>query len=318
MGRTEAHADNVASVALSPSAAARSSIAASWRRSMVSYGLDPANEHRLQQLDGSSFRQHKMQAGAFRHTAKAELDRLFQLTGSAGCGIFMTDHTGIVIDHRCKSSDEDAFHIIGLGPGAICNEETEGTNGMGTCLVEQRPVIVHQNEHFYTRSTAFTCIGVPIFGAQGEMLGVLDISSARAGQTRSANLLLADAVMQSARRIEAAYFRSCHPGTRIIVAETEYCEGSALLAVNGDDLVVGATRAARLAFNLGTDGPFDARPAADLLDQNGDALDMSAVQKSVILRALARTSGNISAAARQLGIGRTTLYRRMKHLRIQK
>ena len=37
-------------------------------------------------------------------------------------------------------------------------------------------------------------------------------------------------------------------------------------------------------------------------------------ERAALKRALARADGNVSAAARALGIGRATLYRRMKRL----
>ena len=44
---------------------------------------------------------------------------------------------------------------------------------------------------------------------------------------------------QTARLIEEANFRSAFAGARIVVADTGEGEGSALLAIDGDDLVVG-------------------------------------------------------------------------------
>ena len=38
--------------------------------------------------------------------------------------------------------------------------------------------------------------------------------------------------------------------------------------------------------------------------------------RAAVVRALARAEGNVSKAARTLGIGRATLYRRMTRLRI--
>ncbi|MDO5371773.1 helix-turn-helix domain-containing protein, partial [Paracoccus sp. (in: a-proteobacteria)] len=39
-------------------------------------------------------------------------------------------------------------------------------------------------------------------------------------------------------------------------------------------------------------------------------------ERAAVIRALARVEGNVTAAARALGVGRATLYRRMGRLRI--
>lgn len=249
--QSKSHIDVVTVTAQSSSAVARSHIAASWRRSLVNYGLDPGDRAAIARLDAASLRRRHDQIGAFRAVAEPELDRLFQLIGNSGSGLLLTDRDGVILDHRCKMADDDALSDIGLLPGAILNEKSEGTNGMGTCIAEERPVIVHREDHFMARSTAFTCIAVPVFGARGELIAVLDVSSACEDNSRSSSILLADVLMRSSRRIEATYFRDRYPGARIVMAETTRMDGSALLAVDADDLVVGATRAARQVDDAG-------------------------------------------------------------------
>ncbi|MEM9139931.1 MAG: helix-turn-helix domain-containing protein, partial [Pseudomonadota bacterium] len=110
--------------------------------------------------------------------------------------------------------------------------------------------------------------------------------------------------------------RARHPAARILVADVQKPVGSALLAVDRDDIVIGATRAARIAFDLGVDAPIEAVPAADIL---GDAKDgLRDAQRTVVVQALTRAEGNASSAAKHLGISRATLYRRMNRLGINR
>lgn len=317
MSISKHHTDFVSTAVYSPSAAAQSWVASSWRRSLLNYELDPSNQKKIERVENNVLAQSLERLGALIHSASYEMDRLFGLVGDSGCGLYLTDRDGIVLDHRCKDGDMRQFGEVGLGPGANCSEAAEGTNGMGTCLAEERTVIIHRDEHFHARNTSFTCIAAPVFGADGEILAALDISTARDDQTKSTNLLMANALLQSTRRIEEVSFRIAYPNTRIIALDLQSFEGAALMAVDADDLVVGATRAVRLAFGLPIKTTLEPKPAADFLEQEYSARDISAVQKSAILRALSRSSGNMSAAARQLGIGRTTLYRRMKALGLQ-
>ena len=84
--------------------------------------------------------------------------------------------------------------------------------------------------------------------------------------------------------------------------------------MDGDDIVVGATRAARKAFGLNAMGHLAPRPAVDLLGRDGQETGFDRGEKAAVKRALVRAEGNVSAAARALGIGRATMYRRMKRL----
>ncbi len=56
-------------------------------------------------------------------------------------------------------------------------------------------------------------------------------------------------------------------------------------------------------------------PASDLL--GGDAREhFDGVQRSVLQRALLRSQGNVSAAAKALGVSRATLHRKLKRFDI--
>lgn len=94
--------------------------------------------------------------------------------------------------------------------------------------------------------------------------------------------------------------------------------GSALLAVDRYDLVIGATRTARQTLGLTDKSLASARPLADILASSRQTSDLRAAEWAELQRALARTDGNVSAAARNLGIGRATLYRRMRRLGLAK
>ena len=50
---------------------------------------------------------------------------------------------------------------------------------------------------------------------------------------------------------------------------------------------------------------------------NKDSLDIKSVEKITIKNALSKTKGNLTNAARELGMGRTTLYRKMKKYNLQ-
>ncbi len=298
----------------SGSAAARSLLAASWWRSVARHGLDPADDVTPGRLGAAELAERRARLERFLRVAAPKLDHLFGLVGNSGCGVLLTDKDGIVLDQRCADADAVSFQDWGLWLGADWSEAREGTNGIGTCLAEKRQVIIHRDEHFLARNIGMSCMDAPIFGPDGQVLAALDVSSARADQTAGFNRLIGATVVQMARAIEEEFFRASFPAARIVVGEGDEGGSSVLVAVDGDDLVVGATRGARKAFGLEAAGDLKPRPASDLFGRGDGPAGFEKAERAAVVRALARADGNVSEAARALGIGRATLYRRMKRL----
>lgn len=314
MTRSIAHIEKVLEVANSPSAAARSRLAARWRRSAEKHGLDPGEHRSPKRLEGTHLRERLGIFEKFMTVASPRLDRLFSLVGQSGCAVLLTDDDGVVLDQRISEGDTAVFEAWGLCVGADWSEQNEGTNGIGTCLAEQRRVIIHRDEHFYARNTAMSCIDAPIYGADGQIMAALDVSSARVDQTEAFNRLIGAQVAQTARAIEEANFRAAFEKARIVVAESDDAEAATLLAIDDHDLIIGATREARRVFGLTPTGALPPRPASDVLGRDSGPTGFEKAERAAVIRALTRADGNVSAAARQLGVGRATLYRRMKRL----
>ncbi|QKV20712.1 GAF domain-containing protein [Oricola thermophila] len=298
----------------SSSAAAVSSLAASWRRSLVKHGLDPASPRAPDRVDAATLKHRRAALDRLMAIAQPRLDQLFGLVGNSGCGVLLTDADGVVLDQRVAPGDAETFESWGLCTGAVWSEETEGTNGIGTCLVERRQVVIHRSEHFLARNTAMSCMDAPIHGADGRLIGALDVSSCRADQTEGFARLIAATVAQTARQIENDNFRAAFPEARIIVASERDANDAVLLAVDEDDIVIGATHAARRIFGLGSEVELRPQPASDLLGRSTGATGFERAERAALKRALARAGGNHTRAARALGISRATLYRRLKRL----
>ncbi|OOY16108.1 GAF domain-containing protein [Thioclava sp. DLFJ4-1] len=310
------HADIVREVVSSPKSATRAGFAASWRRSMIHHRIDPETGGRNERLTQAEMRERRERAGLMMRIASPVLDRLSRAAGDAGCTVLLSDAGGLVLDERLRDADMDDFHSSNLAPGSDWSEGVEGTNGIGTCVAEARPVTVWRDQHFRTRNTVLTCMGSPIFGAQGDLAGVIDVSSARSDMTEGYARLVALTVQDAAHRIEADLFRASYDGARILSTgsgETG-AQGVMLLALDRDDLVVGATRAARRHLGIEA-GQIGQLPASDLLE-HGIRNGLEEAQRSEMARALARNGGNVSAAARDLGIGRATFYRKAKALNL--
>ena len=212
------HADFIRAAAESVSSAAQSALAASWRRSLLYHRLDP--ETRSPTRQGGGARRCARRASASAHWRRSPvpiIDRVLNAVGRAGCCVLLTDSNGLIVERRGMAADDEIFSEWGLWTGAIWSEAKEGTNGIGTCLAEQRPVAILRDQHFRTRNTAMSCLGAPIFDDQARLAGVLDVSSCRGDLMGDLAPLIATVIADAARRIESEAFRAAFPDCRIVM-----------------------------------------------------------------------------------------------------
>jgi transcriptional regulator of acetoin/glycerol metabolism len=303
------HADRVQS-ALASNEAAQSALVASWKRSATLHNLDPASRNRPKRLSDAELKLARERIEPLVMAAQPSLDRLHQAVGAAGCCLLLADSKGVPVERRGAAGDDDIFEDWGLWTGTVWSEESQGTNGIGTCLVEKRALTIHRDQHFFSCNTLLSCTTAPVFDQEGKLVAALDASSARPDLTVSFVSLVAMAVADAARRIEAENFRLAFPAARIVLPPTGDRVAGALLAVDAEDMVVGATRAARLAFGL-NDQILAAGLRASRLLGSEDSDDLMEAERRVLERTLARAGGNVSAAARLLGISRATMHRKL-------
>ncbi|HLG83992.1 MAG TPA: helix-turn-helix domain-containing protein [Bradyrhizobium sp.] len=298
--------------------AAKSAVVASWCRSRRLHHLDPEGKRAPVRLNEAELALASARAEPLLHAARPVMDRLYQAVGAAGCCVLLAGNEGIPLARRGAAGDDPTFESWGLWTGAVWSEEHEGTNGIGTCLVEKRPLTIDRDQHFFTRNTLLSCTAAPIYDQDARIAGVLDVSSCRADRTEGFADLITLAVSEAVRRIEADMFRAAFPKARIVLTPPLDSHGGGLLAIDADDLVIGATRSARFALGLAPDRAFAAVPAADLLGGPGAAVEqLGDVERGILQRALLRADGNVSAAAKALGISRATLHRKLKRFEIK-
>lgn len=243
------------------------------------------------------------------------MNRLHACLGLAGCGVLLSDANGVVLEQRTPAGDGQTFESAGLCSGAVWSEACEGTNGIGTSIAEERAVTVFRDQHFRDRNTIMSCMGAPVFDECGRLAAILDVSSCRADMNHALATIIAQMVAEAARQIEADHFQSVFSQQRILRGVGDGQNGAVLLAVDADDLVVGATRGARKAYGLKDIALDSPRPTDEILgDAQRRGVGLDSAERRELRRAIARSNGNMSAAARMLGISRATLYRRADRL----
>jgi transcriptional regulator of acetoin/glycerol metabolism len=316
--QTAVHADLV-QASIANSDAAHSALVASWRRSLKLHHLDPAERKAPRRLTEGELRQARQRMEQLIRAADGSLNRLYLAVGGVGCCVMLADRDGIPVERRGAAGDDETFDEWGLWTGTVWSEDSEGTNGIGTCIADQRALTIHRDQHFFSRNTLLSCTTAPVYDHEGNLAAALDVSSCRYDLTEGFVKLIAVAVGDAARRIEAENFRMVFSGTRILLAPVAERSAGALIAVDADDLVIGATRSARLALGITSEALARGMLAADVLgDTARTAEDLDDAERSVLQRALARASGNVSAAAQSLGISRATLHRKLARFGIRR
>ena len=257
-------------------------------------------------------------SGRMLQAASEELDRLFVTFSRAGCCLILTDADGLVLDRRGVVADDDHFRMLDLWDGALWDEAGVGTNGIGTAIAEQRAVAIYREKHFLSSNATLSCAAAPIRDAQGRLAGAIDFSSCRFDTNEALLGVLLQAAREAAGRIETSLFNAAFANARVVL--TSGVGGAqGLLALDKDEIIVGANAAARRRFKIDDAYIAAGRPVADLLGENTHAREdgFEAAERRAVRVALARAGGNVSSAARLLGVSRATLHRKIKRLDVR-
>ncbi|CAM3697151.1 Acetoin catabolism regulatory protein [Pseudomonas reidholzensis] len=182
------------------------SITRSWLRCLDDYHLDPARSQAPVVLEHGRLLETRERLRQVLQIAGSEMNSLHQQLSGAGHAVLLTDARGVILNCVTAPTERRIFERAGLWLGADWSEASEGTNGIGTCLVERQALTIHQNEHFRGRHTGLTCSASPVFDPHGELLAVLDVSSARADVSRQSQFHTMALVNLSAKMIESCYF----------------------------------------------------------------------------------------------------------------
>jgi transcriptional regulator of acetoin/glycerol metabolism len=174
----------------------------SWLRCVDEYGLDPESNRQPAVVSHQELMARKERSLELVSFADTEMAHLHRQLADSGHSIILTDRDGVVLSYYGDPSFKHAASRAGLVPGGVWSERHGGTNGMGTCLAERVPLIVHRDQHFLARNTGLTCCAAPIFDPGGELAAVLD-ASGESDRAQQHTLVL---VNLSAQSIEKRLF----------------------------------------------------------------------------------------------------------------
>src|SRR6201984_2344441 len=162
---TEArHLDQVESVVQGGGATSDlEEVSASWRRCTAELLINPEGRTAPHIVTDSELRVFREPVSKAVVYAQEEVDRLYAIVREAGYVVLLCNTDGVAIHHRGEETKADQFKYWGIWVGGVWSEQIEGTNGIGTCIAEQRPVLVHCGQHYRSRHSRLTCARAPFF-----------------------------------------------------------------------------------------------------------------------------------------------------------
>src|SRR6202048_2658157 len=227
----------------------------SWRRSANEHGVTPDSREAPRILTSHEIKQLQEPLDQLIFSAQEEIDRLYKVVREAGYTLLFCDTAGVAVEHRGDDDDASRFKYWGTWLGGVWSEDVEGTNGIGTCIAEERPVTIHRSQHFRSRHINLSCSGAPVFDVDGRLMAVLDVSAIDPELSERAHALTGALTVNSARAIEERFFRERFRREWVVaVALPEGGAPGVLLAVDRHARIVCANRAARASLLLDDQG----------------------------------------------------------------
>jgi transcriptional regulator of acetoin/glycerol metabolism len=216
----------------------------SWNRCLTTYALDALQPKKPTTVERGDLRDRKDRLGSLLSIARIEMANLAKLMQHSQYGIMLTDWDGVIVSYVGDTGFSATARRSGFREGVIWSERELGTNGMGTCLVTQRPIVIHRRDHFLVQNTQLTCSAAPIFDMQGKLLATLDISGA-SSRAQTHTLALVDiaaqnienrALLEACKKFGVLRFHRC--------AEFVSTPGEGVLAFDEAGTIRGANRGA--------------------------------------------------------------------------
>lgn len=148
----------------------------SWVRSRQ-FEIEYNSPVKIKKLDEKERKKLVQENAVLIETARKHLNKIYDVIKPTGYYIFISDDRGYLLD---IISDKDLLSQYEYDPslvvGASRNERYVGTNAIGTCLQEKKPMVFWGEEHYNLVHKKYTCSGAPIHGADGEIIGAMSLT----------------------------------------------------------------------------------------------------------------------------------------------
>lgn len=343
-------------------------IAQSWQRCLEN-GLRPHQAVSFDMVTQQAMRRSEEANHTLLQAARPALKQLGHAIAETRYFTILTNADGVVVDVSGQIDRSDPRANVIARVGVDLSEKSVGTTAISAALNELHPVWLHRGEHFFNGNSAYSCAGAPLFGPDGRVVGMLDLTGIEVDERPELKHLVA----QSARSIENALTLERPHKLQVRLnwpGRNPGDEADGLVCLDADGWVTGANQAARqmvsqLAGNkdsgaasvhssevfampyemlfeaagresYGQPAPIDVplwsglrlnaisikrgHRTDDPISVRGtltsDHPSLREVETALIRKAVVQAKGNVMQAARELGISRATVYRKLGNKKI--
>jgi transcriptional regulator of acetoin/glycerol metabolism len=222
-------------------------IARSWQR-CIEAGRQPQQHVSFDPVGQSAVREVAERNRALVAAARPVIERVSRAIADTRYFAVLTDARGVVVDVGPLPDGTDAassrYARSIARVGVDLSEPAIGTSAISTALTEQESVWLHRGEHFFEDTSVYSCAGAPLFGPQGDCIGMLDLTGVQVVERPELRHL----AVLSARSIENMLVLNQSCELRLHLSwpgcpSSEATEG--LLCVDASGNVTGANAAAR-------------------------------------------------------------------------
>lgn len=154
----------------------RTRILNSWKRSREC--VDPERLDNIVVACSDELRERRDANGTLLTAAESVISTLSGRLGADRFAIILTDPEGTILDLTADRNFRRRLANVGIEPGTYMSESYLGTNGIGTAIADQRPLLIVGPEHFREPWRDLMCNGAPIRDPQdGKIIGILDATA---------------------------------------------------------------------------------------------------------------------------------------------
>jgi hypothetical protein len=230
----------------------RPEVAISWHRCRDQYHVDPyLSEAPVAVAEVAHPLEHDVVFAELGFRAAAMVHEVANFGGI----VTVADATGRILAEWGDKATCSIAAGTGLAPWFCWSERAVGTNGMGTALETQHPVVIRREEHWCQALHDWTCVAVAVRDVVSkEPIAVLNISCWRNDLPASARGWLANAAAHTQSRLR---MRARDGGAQLVAAYNQAQVGSTdpLAAVDTSGKVVVADDTASVLLGVPGNAP---------------------------------------------------------------